>query len=68
MPLDFGVLLPLQNHVAGHFSAVIADHYTMIAQYTCNPVQFTGNAGSRQRRSHHNSQTLPVDAFVRLLG
>ena len=44
VPINFTVLLPFQDGIAGQFGSVVADHRAGVAPHLSNPVQLAGNS------------------------
>lgn len=61
MPLDLAIFLPFEHGVRSQLGAVVADHQAGEAAHLGDPVQFTGDAVSRQRRIDDGSQAFPAE-------
>ena len=64
VPVNFTVLLPLQDRIRRQLGSVVADHRAGVATYLGDPVEFTGHADARQGRINDSGQTFTADAFA----
>lgn len=61
VPVDLGILLPLQDGVRGQLSAVIGDNDVRVSRLTAEPIQLPRHANTGGLVVHHSDQALAVE-------
>ena len=64
MLVNLAIFLPLQDRIGSQFGPIVTDHPARVSTHLSDPIQFTRNAITRQRRINHSGQTSRLKSSI----